>query len=170
MTDPAPHVYSIGVISDTHGVLHPKVFEVFNGVDLILHAGDVGTDDILIALAAVAPVNAVSGNVDGAPTAERPASRQISTFVGRIAVTHGHLPGASAHRPESMIEFFAEFKPQIIIYGHTHLPTLTEMNDTQLFNPGAAGNARVGGRPPTVGLITLDDGQVHPRLEHVTLG
>jgi hypothetical protein len=163
------HVYRIGVIADTHGVLHPRVFEVFDDVDLILHAGDVGDDALLIELAAIAPLQAVSGNVDGPPTPDRPASRKLSTFVGRIAVTHGHLHDASAFKPESLIEFFADFKPQIVVYGHTHLPTLTEMKDTQLFNPGAAGNARIAGRPPTVGLITLDDGQVHPRLEHVSL-
>jgi putative phosphoesterase len=161
--------YRVGVIADTHGFLHPGVFEVFAGVDLILHAGDVGEGALLEELATLAPVKAVSGNVDGPSETDRPPSRQLTTRVGRIAVTHGHLAAASAFKPETMVAYFRPFNPQIIVYGHTHLPTLTELKDVKLFNPGAAGKIRVDGRPPSVGLITLDDGRVAPRLEHVSL-
>lgn len=162
-------IYRIGVISDTHGILQPAVFDLFEGVDLILHAGDVGNDDLLVELAAIAPVRAVSGNVDGMPTNERPLARRLSTFVGKIAMTHGHLPDSSAYDPGTLIETFRDFEPMFIIFGHTHLPTIVERDGVTLFNPGTAGRATVGGRGPTVGMITLDEGSCRPRAEHLSL-
>ncbi|MBI3736903.1 metallophosphoesterase family protein, partial [Candidatus Sumerlaeota bacterium] len=102
--------YRIGVISDTHGLLRPDVFEIFRGVDLILHAGDIEGDDLLAELETIAPVQAVSGNVDF-PTREglRPMTRRIETPAGRIAMTHGHLDRAPSTRPDLMAEFFADF-------------------------------------------------------------
>lgn len=161
-------LFRIGVISDTHGFLHPQVFQLFEGVKLILHAGDVGGDDLLIELGSIAPVLAISGNVDGPPDPRlRPLTRTLETPAGRIAMTHGHLPGALSTDLPVMARFFREFAPEIVIYGHSHIPKLDEIGGVQIFNPGSAGHPRFG-RPATVGLITESaDGQA--AIEHKTL-
>jgi putative phosphoesterase len=161
--------YRVGVLSDTHGVTHPRLFELFAGVDLILHAGDVGNDDVLLALGALAPVRAVSGNVDGAPEATRPLDLRLTTPAGKIAVTHGHRPIASAYHLETMLAYFADFRPDIIVYGHTHIAAIARLDGVTFFNPGAAGRHQIGARAPSVGLITLEPDQEHPCLQHVLL-
>lgn len=159
--------YRIGVLSDTHGHLPARVFEIFEGVDMILHAGDVGRDDLLIELEALAPTLAVSGNMDGAPDERtRPLVRQIETPVGKIAMTHGHLATAPSNNPARMASRFAEFGPDIIIFGHSHAPHLSRVGTVWVFNPGTAGQARFG-KGPSVGLITA--GEDGPRFEHVMI-
>lgn len=150
--------YRIGVISDTHGWFHPSLPDVFEGVDLIIHGGDVGGDEILDRLEAIAPVHAVSGNVDGPPTERRPERRELETPVGRIAVTHGHLPGAPSTDRARLVAAFTDFKPRVVIYGHSHIPKLEWIDDIHVFNPGAAGRARFR-QKPCVGLITGDAGE-----------
>lgn len=146
--------YRIGVISDTHGRLDPMVFDLFSGVNLILHAGDVGDDNLLVELEAIAPVQAVSGNVDGPPhPRRRPLERRLETPAGRIAMTHGHLTAAPSTDLARMANYFAEFKPDIIVYGHSHIARLDFSGHTRIFNPGSAGAPRFG-RPPSVGMIT----------------
>jgi putative phosphoesterase len=163
MTDPSP-AYRIGVISDTHGILDPRVHDLLRGVALILHAGDIGNDSILIELETIAPVQAVSGNVDGMPIPGRPLYRQLETPAGRIAMTHGHLHAAPAGDRTALVRHFRPFAPQIIIFGHTHLATLDEVDGVTLFNPGSAGRARLG-RAPSLGLITAVEGE-KPIFEH----
>ena len=165
----APAAYRIGVIADTHGVLPAAVARVFEGVQLILHAGDIGLMEVIEELATIAPVSAVSGNVDGVPeAATRPLFRQLETPAGRIAMTHGHLSLAPAADPARLVRHFAAFHPDIIVYGHTHVPRLGQCEGVTLFNPGAAGRAGVG-HPPSVGLITVQAPGERPRLEHVVL-
>ena len=163
------HPYSIGVISDTHGRLDPQVFTLFEGVDLIVHAGDIGGDDLLIELGAIAPVQAVSGNVDFPPDrATRPLWRTLKTPAGRIAVTHGHRAESPSTGLDMMHAYFRDFLPDIIIYGHSHVPKLEEIGGVRIFNPGAAGQPRFG-RPCSVGLITqVPDGPA--LIEHLPLG
>jgi putative phosphoesterase len=161
--------YRIGVISDTHGTVAPSLFEIFDGVELILHSGDLGNDSVLIELEAIAPVSAVSGNVDGEPhPTRRPLERQLTTPAGRIAMTHGHLLKAPAVRKDLLVAYFSPFGPDIIIYGHTHVPFLGEVVGVTLFNPGVAGRVRASS-PPSVGLITVANEGDPPRLEHVEL-
>ena len=160
--------YRIGVLSDTHGFLNPRIFEIFDGVRLILHCGDIGSDDLLVELETIAPVLAVSGNVDSTPHPQRrPLTRQSVTIAGRIAMTHGHLDRASAFNHDTLVAYFRTFEPDIIFYGHTHVPFLGECRGVILFNPGAAGRVQ-GGRPPSVGLIAAD-GQGPARFDHVNL-
>lgn len=153
--------YRIGIISDTHGYLNPHVFELFEGVDLILHAGDVGHDDILTELEVLAPVQAVSGNVDGHPYGiARPLQRTLETPAGRIALTHGHLPQAPAGDDARMLAHFADFAPAIIIHGHTHIRRLESCDGVTFFNPGAAGRVR-SPHPASVGMLSVVEGQPH---------
>src|SRR5436190_12014531 len=107
----------IGIISDTHGFLDSRIYHLFNDVQQILHAGDVGDDRILDELETIAAVNAVSGNVDGTPTKRRPL-RWCGNISGlQICMTHGHLLDISDYNHSALKLFEAE-KPQVIIHGH----------------------------------------------------
>ena len=121
-----------------------------------MSSGDIGPPRVLGRLETIAPVQVVRGNVDRETDAgPRPLFLQLQTPVGRIGVTHGHLPDASAYDTASLIRHFQPFDPAIIVFGHTHVPTLERRAGVVLLNPGAAGRARLG-RGPSVGLITLD--------------
>ena len=97
----------IGVISDTHGLLRPEVFEVFAEVDQILHAGDIGPADLLIELEAIAPVTAVYGNTDGWDLKARlPQVAELELEGIRIVVTHGNQFGSPT--PEALNAAFPE--------------------------------------------------------------
>ena len=89
----------VGLISDTHGLVRPGVFDALAGVELILHAGDVGGPDILAELATIAPVLAVYGNTD--PIGRPPLPAALDEEVGglRVHVQHGHELG----RPPAMV-------------------------------------------------------------------
>lgn len=155
----------LGVISDTHGVLPKEVFEVFSNVDHILHGGDVGPPEVLIELAALAPVTAVYGNTDGfeiRDRCERVAMLMLDGFV--IVVTHGDQYGSPT--PAVLHEAFPD--AEIIVYGHTHRPVLELVDKTvTVMNPGSAGNPRQG-EAPSVGIMELEPG-IPPRARLVPL-
>ena len=156
----------VGVISDTHGVLRPEVFDVFGEVDHIVHAGDVGPVDLLLELEALAPVTAVHGNTDGFAVRERcPQVARVELNGQRVVVTHGDQFGSL--NAAALMQAFPE--TEIIVYGHTHEPFL-ELYDylVTVMNPGAAGTARVG-VAPTVGVLDLEAG-LPPRGRIVELG
>lgn len=133
----------VGLISDTHGKLRPEVFEVFSGVDVILHAGDIGGLDIITELEAIAPVHAVHGNTDDfAVRARHGESVDLELEGKRVVVAHGHLFGAPT--PERLREAFAG--ADVIVYGHTHKALLDQSSST-VVNPGAAGPARFRLKP-----------------------
>lgn len=127
----------IGVISDTHGFLDSRVYHLFNDVQHILHAGDVGDDRILDELELIAPINAVSGNVDGTPTKRRP-NKWCGTLYGvRICMTHGHLLDERDYN-RSALTFFEGEVPDIVIHGHSHKGKNQTENGVLFLNPGAA--------------------------------
>jgi putative phosphoesterase len=155
----------IGVISDTHGLLRPEVFEVFDAVDHILHGGDVGRPDILDELETIAPVTAVYGNVDGWDLRGRlPEVATVELDGFTIVVTHGHQLGSPT--PEKLQ---AEFPAaEIIVYGHTHRPLLTLVDVVvTVMNPGGAGPRRFD-LPASVGILELEPG-IPPRGRLVPL-
>ena len=128
----------VGLISDTHGKLRPEVFDAFRGVDVILHAGDIGSIDIITSLEAIAPVHAVHGNSDDFDVRARYGeSVNIELEGKRIAMVHGHLLGVPT--PERLRTAFPH--ADIIVYGHTHQP-LVNQDSPMIVNPGAAGPAR----------------------------
>ena len=149
----------LGVISDTHGLLRPEVFEAFAAVDHILHAGDVGGLGLLDELSALAPVTAVYGNTDGLDLRSalpKVATLQLDGF--DIVVTHGDEFGTPT--PQALNAAFPE--AQIIVYGHTHRPLLTLVDVVvTVMNPGGAG-ARRFNLPPSVGILELEPG-IPPR-------
>jgi uncharacterized protein len=152
----------IGLISDTHGLLRPHVFDRLAGVERILHAGDVGRPEILAELETIAPVAAVWGNTDGFDVREVTRAEMELELAGRrVVVTHGHQLGSPT--PEGLRRAYPEAR--IIVYGHTHRPLAEAENGVLVVNPGAAGAARFG-IPPSVAVLTLDD---EPRVEFLEL-
>jgi uncharacterized protein len=149
----------LGVISDTHGLLRPEVFDAFEGVDHILHAGDVGNAGILTDLEALAPVTAVYGNTDGEELRRMlPQVARLELDGFDIVVTHGDQLGSPT--PDALHAAFPDV--QIIVYGHTHRPLLTIVDVVvTVMNPGGAG-ARRFKLPPSVGILELEAG-IPPR-------
>jgi hypothetical protein len=120
------------------------VFQHFEKVELILHAGDIGNPHILTELETIAPVHAVIGNTDGFPLAERvPVVQELTLHGHRVVVTHGHLLGS----PTPELLSVAHPDADIIVYGHTHTPYVGRVNGTLIVNPGAAGPARFRLKP-----------------------
>ena len=129
---------TIGLISDTHGMVRPEVFEALAGVSRILHAGDVGPPEILAELSAIAPISAVYGNTD-APGRPDLVERIEETIGGvRVLVTHGHELGSPT--PPRLVGAYPT--AQVIVYGHTHQQLITKAARRIVINPGAAGARR----------------------------
>ncbi|MDF2774294.1 MAG: phosphodiesterase, family [Geminicoccaceae bacterium] len=156
MSSDAPHV--IGLISDTHGLVRPDVHTALAGVELILHAGDVGGDDVLDELEIIAPVLAVWGNTD-LPGDPRLTGAIRHTIGGvSIHVSHGHELGTP--RPEKLIE---EYSADVIVYGHTHRPLVARADGRLVVNPGAAGPRRFD-IAPSVARLTIVRGRAECEL------
>jgi uncharacterized protein len=152
----------IGLISDTHGLLRPQVFRLFAGVDLILHAGDIGPPGILADLDAIAPVTAVWGNTDGFEVREQTCNTASLELAGhQVVLLHGHQLGFPT--PEGLRRACPQ--ADVIVYGHTHRPLVQRMDGALVVNPGAAGAARFG-VPPSVAILTLNG---EPSVELVEL-
>lgn len=156
-----PSAIRIGLISDTHGLLRPEVHQVFLGVELILHAGDVGGDEILDELALIAPVHAVYGNVDEPGNPRLLAAVDMSVNGRMIHVSHGHELGAP--KPEKLL---ARYAADIIVYGHTHQQLVVEADGRLVVNPGAAGAARFELKPS---VAILEIGPLGPSVSIIEL-
>lgn len=156
----------LGIISDTHNLLRPEVFDVLSGVDHILHGGDVGEQDILVQLGALAPVTAVYGNTDGSALRRRlPQVAQVQLDGFDIVVTHGDQLGSPT--PAALHEAFPT--AEIIVFGHTHTPVLELVDKTvTVMNPGSAGPKRFDRPAPSVGIMELEPG-IPPRARLVPL-
>jgi putative phosphoesterase len=129
----------IGLISDTHGFLDPKVPEIFAGVSHILHAGDIGDNSIIVELEAIAPVTAVLGNTDSSPTfriTEVVALAQRKFFVHHIV---------NPHAVKENLQFqVARERPDAVVFGHTHKAFCETIGGVLYLNPGYAGKPKFG--------------------------
>ena len=142
----------IGLISDTHGLLRPEVFEIFKGVTLIVHAGDVGSRDILEQLRTIAPVEAVSVNVDDRFDPMLPRERSLPVEGLLLHVSHGDELGQPT--PQRLL---ARYTADILVYGHTHKALVfRDQSGRLVVNPGAAGPRRFN-LQPSVALLTVID-------------
>ena len=140
-TDVSPSRAVIGLISDTHGRVRPQLAEVFSGVDRIVHAGDVGDAAVLRALAAIAPVEAVSGNVDDRDDPSLPRVRTLPVGGRTLHVSHGDEFGSPT--PDALL---ARYGGDILVYGHTHRALLFRAPDgggALRCRSGAAGGAHL---------------------------
>ena len=129
----------IGVISDTHGFLDPKVFGLFAGVGHILHAGDIGYASIILELQEIAPATAVLGNTDlGLPFKETEA---LELAARKFLIHHIVNPHAPSDKLKTRI---ARERPDAVIFGHTHKRFCEMIGGILLFNPGYSGKPIVG--------------------------
>jgi len=145
----------LGVISDTHGLLRPEAVEALRGAQHVIHAGDVGSPEILKKLATIAPVTAVRGNVDKDPWAQQlPETQVLET--GGISIYLVHDLTQLDVKPEA-----AGFR--VVISGHSHIPKQEVRNGVLYFNPGSAGPRRFKG-PVSVGRLSIDGAEVSAEL------
>ena len=149
---------TIGVISDTHGLLRPEVAEALRGVAHILHAGDVGAPEVLEELRTIAPVTAVRGNVDGDEWASALPVNEVVEIEG-ISIYVLHILDELDLKPEA-----AGF--EVVVYGHSHKPSSEAKNGVLYFNPGSAGPRRFK-LPVTVGRLVIDDGKVRGEIVEI---
>ncbi|MBI5014789.1 MAG: metallophosphoesterase family protein [Deltaproteobacteria bacterium] len=140
----------VGLLSDTHGLLRPEALAALKGAAHLVHAGDVGTPELLAALRALAPVTAVRGNTDAAPWArDLPTETLVEVRGVWIAVVHDlstlrldpRAAGASA-----------------VVFGHSHRPLVEDRGGILYVNPGAAGPRRFG-FPVSVGRLRIAGGR-----------
>ena len=145
----------IGVISDTHGSLHPRVVEVFQEarVEQILHAGDVGGFGVIVTLSRVAAVTAVRGNIDTSGQAMQ-LPDEITFSVEGVDIYMTHI----GMRPTLWLPRLRQPKPQVAICGHSHIPLIDEMEGVLFLNPGAGGTQARFGRPQTVAILRVEAG------------
>jgi putative phosphoesterase len=129
------------------------VHDALAGVQLILHAGDVGGDEILDELRLIAPVRAVFGNTD--PPGDPALSERIDLALGglRIHVSHGHEVGSP-----TLAKLAAKYDADVVIYGHTHRQQVAQLGEQLFVNPGAAG-ARRFNLSPSVARMTITGGK-----------
>jgi len=150
----------LGIISDTHSYLPNQVHQLFEGVDAILHAGDIGNDNVYVELQTIAPVTAVRGNMD---RYGRPAT--FREFIGtsfdgkRIFLVHD-LGSPHSIKP-SLLRSINAYLPHIVIFGHTHIPYSATIHSMFYFNPGSARQGRSGTKA-SVGIIEI----LHSYMTH----
>jgi putative phosphoesterase len=153
---------SVGIISDTHGLLRPEAVQALDGSDLILHAGDVGSEDVLERLRQIAPVVAVRGNIDSAAWAQQlPMTTAVELGEHWIWMLHD-LTSLDLDPTRSGFG--------TVIYGHSHQPAQRTKNGVLYLNPGSAGPRRFrlpislvradfSVNPPAIRFIDLLSGQ-----------
>jgi hypothetical protein len=150
----------IGLISDTHGLLRPEAVAALKGVDRILHAGDIGTPEILSALAAIAPVTAVRGNNDTGQWARRIAETEVVALqTVRVYMLHD----LKQLDLDPAAKGFAA-----VIAGHSHKPKIEDRNGVLFVNPGSAGPRRFK-LPVSVGYLDIVRGKATASLRELSI-
>ncbi len=152
----------IGVLSDTHGTIHPRIFELFEGVDAIFHAGDIGKDLVLSKLKNIAPVMAVRGNMDSPPVSyDLPAYRVSRIAEKNILITH--RVGNPMNPSPKLQERLQQVRPAVVVFGHTHHPFNKWINGILFFNPGSAGQRRHG-HPLSLGFLIAESDEINGEI------
>lgn len=133
---------NIGLLSDTHGTLDPKVMDFFKNCDEIWHAGDIGNEETADKLEEYKPLRAVYGNIDGTNIRIRYKVSEVFTCED-VLVLMTHIGGYPGHYEKEVASLLSEIKPKILVCGHSHI--LRVINDKKYnllyLNPGAAGNS-----------------------------
>lgn len=149
----------IGVISDTHDYLDPRIPELFQGVDHILHGGDIGMPCIIMELENVAPVTAVLGNTDVGLNFKE--TEVIELAKSKFMVHHivdVRSPSAAVQRR------LIRDNPDVLVFGHTHKPFNERIGKTLFFNPGYAGKPRFS-MPRTVAVLHCENGLIRAEFK-----
>ena len=145
----------IGLISDTHGLIRPQALAALEGVNGIIHAGDIGKPEVVVALKAIAPVAAVKGNIDSGAWAERlPNTKLVQVGGTRLFIIHNikeldRDPVARGY--------------QVVVSGHSHKPSIATRDGVLFVNPGSAGPRRFK-LPIAVGKLFIQNGQVSAEI------
>jgi uncharacterized protein len=154
----------IGVISDTHGYLDPAVLELFAGVDHIIHAGDIMDASTLADLEKIAPVTSVSGNLDTGKLAKLP--REIAGEAAGITFVVGHKRKRLLKRLEQgkIDGYSAAARPDLVIYGHDHIPALEWLDGCLILDPGTASSPHEEDDDPTVAVVEAGESGLSVRF------
>lgn len=147
--------FTIGVISDTHGLLRPEALTALGSADHILHAGDVGDIHIIEALSKIAPVTAIRGNID----TTGPCARLPATELVELATEHFYL----VHSITDLDISPSAAGISAVISGHSHKPLHEERGGVLYLNPGSAGPRRFN-LPVTIALISITERHLEPRI------
>jgi len=146
---------TVGVVSDTHGLVRPEALRALEGSDVILHAGDVGGGHVLEELSRLAPVIAVRGNVDtGGAMRFLPERRRLEP---------GGVPLLLLHDRAALGPDPASEGVRVVVFGHSHQPLSERRGGVLWFNPGSAGPRRFS-LPVSVGRLVIEAGHIRPRL------
>jgi len=146
---------TIGVISDTHGLLRAEAIEALRRSDYIIHAGDIGSEEILEQLAAIAPLTVVRGNVDCATWARKLPESDVLQ-VGGVSIYVLHNLQELDLNPEAA-------GCRVVVSGHSHVPKQEVRNGVLYFNPGSAGSRRFR-LPVTVGRLHIADQRIEAEI------
>jgi putative phosphoesterase len=145
----------IGLISDTHGLVRPQALDALRGVDLIIHAGDIGKAEVLDALGAVAPLHAIRGNNDRGDWAKKlPDTKIISIGGTKLFLIHDVNDLDFDHSERGVA---------VVISGHSHKPSIVERDGVLFVNPGSAGPRRFK-LPVAVGKLQIADGKLKAEI------
>jgi len=148
----------VGIVSDTHGYLNPKVPELLAGVEHILHAGDIGDAGIIDDLAKIAPVTTVRGNNDRTgPESLFPEEATLELDGWTFFLTHQVKVPKGPDDPS--MELYQKAGADVVVFGHSHIALQRQIGPVLFFNPGAAGKRRFK-VVPSIGLLELQDGRV----------
>ena len=148
----------IGVVSDTHGYLNPKVPELLAGVEHILHAGDIGDAGIIAELARIAPVTTVRGNNDRTgPESLFPEEVTVELDGWNFFLTHEVKVPKGPDDPS--METYRKAGADVVVFGHSHIALQRQIGTVLFFNPGAAGKRRFK-VVPSIGTLELKEGRV----------
>jgi len=148
-------VMQIGIISDTHNRLPNEVFTIFEKSDIILHAGDIGQEQIITDLETIAPVRAIFGNMDSFPLVSNLKRVEFYTFEKtRICMVH------AIRSPKTFAFELLRMKEEVnlVVYGHSHVAEVKTFNDILFVNPGSASLPRHGTKK-SVALLDLNEGK-----------
>ncbi len=160
-TNVAEKIKNIVILSDTHGFVHPDITSLASQCDLVVHAGDVGSGEVLAQLKPLEKTIAVAGNNDE-HLANLATIAEIELPGGKLIVEHGHRHG-HYHIPHKSLRQ-AHKKAKLVVYGHTHKQVCDMSAEPWVVNPGAAGKTRTNGGASCLLLIASDqtDWQIKP--------
>jgi uncharacterized protein len=148
-------LHVIGLISDTHGLIRPQAIEALQGVDLIIHAGDIGKPEVLSALKHVAPVAAIKGNIDSGAWAKLlPDTKLVKAAGMRLFIIHN----VSELDCDPVARGF-----RVVVSGHSHKPAVSTRDGVLFVNPGSAGPRRFK-LPIAVGKLFIEDNRVNAEI------
>lgn len=157
----------IGLISDTHGWLDPQVHEVFKDASHIIHAGDIGKEEVIHELEQIAPVVVVKGNIDGGDLRFYPLEATLE--IGPTTIVTRHIAGSPTRPNADTRKLLQRVNPQVIVVGHSHIFAVARVMGALWLNPGAAGIHGFHIERTAMRLFVHEDsGEL--KLERVSLG